>query len=552
MKPRSTPHRAGFTLIELSIVILIIGLLTSFLLVVSWEGLRRAEERATQALISKLDVALNDRYEALTSLRPRPNDAHRYLAMSETGDPERPFIESEQRAELIALVDMLRAELPDVFFVQDDPLYPLNFAGLPYHPSPVSNGAVSQGYFRYSLPLGNGVWNGTDMSAPSRFFWNTPGGNVIEYPLAGGNLANPAGTGIFGASYQAIAAITKQLGYPERGRNGVDDNGNGLIDEISETEWGVSSAQFQAIRDEVLINLAQHEHATARSEMLYAILIEGAGPFGSVFERDDFTDNEVQDTDGDNLLEFVDAWGRPLQFYRWPVYHVTELGAQGSFQKGSSEYFGRVEAREENPLDPNRLLISPGWWLDVGTFVSSGDVPDNSAQMSTRANLFQKHFFSLVDPRADSLARNSPPGRLWDRTNFYKRRAYFSKPLILSSGPDGFLGVGSFGVVYSEQGHVNQPPQVVPTDGTHDAVAARMTVIENQASRSDPFARMNPNNKGQAGPLTIDEAAQPGRLGLYQVPSTGSVNDFTFLILEQWGLDDITNHGINTPSTGGF
>ncbi len=52
--------------------------------------------------------------------------------------------------------------------------------------------------------------------------------------------------------------------------------------------------------------------------MLYALLVEGRGPLGSVFSRDDFTDREVQDTDGDGLPEFVDAWGQPLQFFRWP------------------------------------------------------------------------------------------------------------------------------------------------------------------------------------------------------------------------------------------
>ena len=53
------------------------------------------------------------------------------------------------------------------------------------------------------------------------------------------------------------------------------------------------------------------------------------GPLGSVFSRDDFSDREVKDTDGDGLPEFVDAWGQPLQFFRWPLlYHTdTQRGA---------------------------------------------------------------------------------------------------------------------------------------------------------------------------------------------------------------------------------
>ena len=59
--------------------------------------------------------------------------------------------------------------------------------------------------------------------------------------------------------------------------------------------------------------------------MLYALLVEGHGPLGSVFSRDDFTDKEVQDTDSDGLPEFVDAWGQPLQFYRWPLLYHSDI-----------------------------------------------------------------------------------------------------------------------------------------------------------------------------------------------------------------------------------
>ena len=59
--------------------------------------------------------------------------------------------------------------------------------------------------------------------------------------------------------------------------------------------------------------------------MLYALLVEGRGPLGSVFSRDDFTDKEVQDTDGDGLPEFVDAWGKPLQFFRWPMLYHSDI-----------------------------------------------------------------------------------------------------------------------------------------------------------------------------------------------------------------------------------
>ncbi len=55
------------------------------------------------------------------------------------------------------------------------------------------------------------------------------------------------------------------------------------------------------------------------------MLVEGQGPLGSAFKREDFTDREVRDTDGDGLPEFVDAWGEPLQFYRWPIFYHSDL-----------------------------------------------------------------------------------------------------------------------------------------------------------------------------------------------------------------------------------
>ena len=128
------------------------------------------------------------------------------------------------------------------------------------------------------------------------------------------------GEGIYGASYAAAAGVYKNLGYNPIGYDGVNNNPQHdlYVDDWSE---GVNASN-QAL---VLSNLNSHTHITARSEMLYATLVEGNGPFGSAFNRDDFTDKEVRDTDGDGLPEFVDAWGQPLQFYRWPTLYHSDL-----------------------------------------------------------------------------------------------------------------------------------------------------------------------------------------------------------------------------------
>ncbi len=89
-----TSRKSGFTLIELLIVMVIIGLLISLIMVAAQEGIRRAEDRATQSLISKLENALNDRVQAVMSSQVDPNAAHLAMASIYVPDPAgiRPFI----------------------------------------------------------------------------------------------------------------------------------------------------------------------------------------------------------------------------------------------------------------------------------------------------------------------------------------------------------------------------------------------------------------------------------------------------------------------------
>ena len=66
----------GFTLIELAVVMVIIGILISFILVAAMEGVRRGEERATQTLLPKLDSGMTDRIAALLSVGVSPTTVH--------------------------------------------------------------------------------------------------------------------------------------------------------------------------------------------------------------------------------------------------------------------------------------------------------------------------------------------------------------------------------------------------------------------------------------------------------------------------------------------
>ncbi len=298
-RPPAVRRSRGFTLVELLVVIVIISILLGFILNAGMQAVRSAQLRQTQALISKLEVALNDRLDALSQTRPDPNTAHLYLASIFNSNSNSPMA-GYLRAQTIAWFDYTKSEMPDTFFVQNmSGPYPINFAGNPYPGTATDPNSLGN----FILPLGNSV------QAPYG------DGNGTGYsPTAALGLANnPAGTGIYGASYAAAAGIYKNLGYVPQGYDGVDNNANGLIDEYAE---GAPNATVQAL---VQSHLSNHTHNTARSEVLYAILVEGRGPLGSVFNKDDFTDREVADTDNDGLPEFIDAWGNPLQFFRWPI-----------------------------------------------------------------------------------------------------------------------------------------------------------------------------------------------------------------------------------------
>ncbi len=116
-----------------------------------------------------------------------------------------------------------------------------------------------------------------------------------------------------------------------------DGNGNGLPDVVeqriaipnaraallSRNGSEPSTAEIQA---EVNARWQLHQNnvsagidKTESSELLYYTLIV-SGTFGSSsVDGDQFSINEVADTDLDGLPEFVDAWGEPLRFYRWPT-----------------------------------------------------------------------------------------------------------------------------------------------------------------------------------------------------------------------------------------
>ncbi len=469
--------RGGFTLVELIVVIVIISIIIAFILTAATGGIRTAEEKATQSLIAKLDAALSDRLEALMESRPDPDadivppppppggGPHRWLAWVYSGSD---FLSSKpvsNRAFVIAMTDYIKRELPDVFYVDPTQLtgpYPLNFAANPYLP------ANPYGAADFVLPLGTGTLS-----------------MVNQLPLN-------TGEGIYGASYAAAAGVYKNLGYNPIGYDGVN---NDIQNDLYVDDWseGVNSSN-QAL---VSSNLSSHTHITARSEMLYALLVEGNGPFGSAFNRDDFTDKEVRDTDGDGLPEFVDAWGQPLQFYRWPTLYHSDLQRGQQYSNGAylppyfdptQPLYSATQEREQDPLDPNQTLVSPNWWAsgyNSPSGVNSAVFPAGFSTggpvgFSQNVSAFEYFFHSLHEPLPVSGA--GLLGQFWERSapnssGFAARRAFYTRFLIVSSGPDKQLGIFQY---------ADTPTLIAAAQSAGVSPATLLIQNENPAPQFDP------------------------------------------------------------------
>jgi type II secretory pathway pseudopilin PulG len=132
-----------------------------------------------------------------------------------------------------------------------------------------------------------------------------------------------------------------------------------------------------------LLDYYQSTTATAKnpgSAALLFLIIHNLNP--EALEA--FHDSEVTDTDGDGLLEFVDAWGRPIQFLRWaPAFPGSDIQqnvlamsgvkniSQTDWQTPTGKLLEAMETATRNHPDPQDERLFPleeplttiGWFL---------------------------------------------------------------------------------------------------------------------------------------------------------------------------------------------
>lgn len=182
-KTRSKPKREGFTLVELLMVIMIIGLLTTFVLVAMAGATRTAKENRTTAQIAKIHELLMDKYASYQYRRMPPSNLNVARAQRGLFNPgsnpstNQPIKSYEEwmtvvgfkvvaRDRLTATREMMRLELPCTKAEVVDPNNPaakikesLLFEPLNPHPKNRLVPALSRAYYQRALAATGGSLN---------------------------------------------------------------------------------------------------------------------------------------------------------------------------------------------------------------------------------------------------------------------------------------------------------------------------------------------------------------------------------------------------------
>jgi len=193
--------------------------------------------------------------------------------------------------------------------------------------------------------------------------------------------------------------------------------------------------------------------ATESAEMLYFSLSElevfGVPPIGD----DAFSTAELQDTDGDGLLEMIDGWDNPVRFYRWPTRLLKPYGLAGfDKQPGTAlvDDDGYAYSDGSKPVDDVLELSTPGTDdLDVsanqriyaGIYFSGLPRKPTIVGQYDLLNEEPTDPYGLILAEVKRLAVNGI-----DASNVLNEALYhtidtYHKPIVVSAGPDGILGL---------------------------------------------------------------------------------------------------------------
>ena len=174
-----------------------------------------------------------------------------------------------------------------------------------------------------------------------------------------------------------------------------------------------------------------------------------------------FADSDAADTDGDGAREFVDGWGKPIHFLRWPVGFDSPIHriAQGAVTNGLSttSFEANTQMSAAHGIfngqivrfTTGRLRGQLGPVLTYTTLDNPGDDPNNPNTPKNR-RVFEFPPSGFTEPPAAGdrfvvMPRDSlDVARIYPTTFPAPSQPYWSfdvVPLIMSAGPDGIFDI---------------------------------------------------------------------------------------------------------------
>ena len=317
MFPLFQKYRRSFTLVELLIAIAIIGVMAGMVTYSLAGAQRDAKEGRTRGTIQKLNGIVLQQWEEFRYRAVKINVPQEWL-QPQPGLNGRALLSAREGARLrmLALRDVIRMEMPDRY---TDLLYP---------PS------------RYRVKL-----NGTTVSYRYADELSPQG---VAIPQLYNQLRNYFG-------YRRVDATVY---------SGVSMGSSYPYLPIAETRIPGTTK-----------GVPSYDHQSA--ELLYAIVALSTLDGGPALEV--FRSSEIGDVDGDSYPEFLDAWGAPIRWIRWPAGFASDLNV--AYREPNPASTGN---REDTPLAPDAMdPLRTDWrwaseepvlkpWTLVPLIVSSG------------------------------------------------------------------------------------------------------------------------------------------------------------------------------------
>jgi hypothetical protein len=187
-------------------------------------------------------------------------------------------------------------------------------------------------------------------------------------------------------------------------------------------------------------------------------------------DLDEFKSNELSDTDANGIPEFIDGWGHPFRFYRWPTRLVRPVLSSNP---------GQVQDLIRNdPMDGHDLWhyshtipVGPEYVAGGASYTLLIATPPQTSGSVTRGSsalLGHEHNDPLAKDPADPRNRLHPGESSsaatyaqwqnfvqWMEQNLHTPDAYHI-PLIVSAGLDDVLGLYE-PTAEEKYGHLAQP-----------------------------------------------------------------------------------------------